>query len=464
MESNLLLVEAYLTQSTSRGVLLVNQDGQVDFVNERFFALMGIEVSAIKGTLFDPFFARLPECSGWLGVEKGYFVNQIAPILERVYCSAELFFKPDSWLQLTGRQLEQGGYAVTLTDVTAFHKVANSVYYANKNMVKSLADVAENRDNDTGEHVLKVARLTHEIAIDLHQRGIYQDSIHADFLAQIGLASMLHDVGKVAVSDAVLLKPGRLTPEEREVMQSHAEAGFRMITKIKDLQEDSAYFALAGAIALSHHEKFAGGGYPHGLEGYAIPLEARIVSVSDVYDALTSWRPYKNPWSDEETLKFMNQNSGVMFDPQVVESLLRVLTRRRQQCMIQWDLSMSVSEGEMDKDHRILIDLINQLALVKEHRDTIMLDFILDELYNYTVRHFKREEAYMLRGGYPNLTHHQRIHQEFTDRVREIRRHFLHYPDPEIANNLLPLMGNWLSEHIKKVDRDYQLFFVTNLS
>ncbi|MBF0463211.1 MAG: bacteriohemerythrin [Magnetococcales bacterium] len=458
MDLTSLLMQEYLTQATGRGILLVGMDGSIAFVNDRFFEWTGCANQSIQGERFDRFLAQLPEQPGWRGPKRTLFLAQIVPILARTEHWVELPFQVDLWLRLIGRPMASGGYVLTVTDVTALHQTAINIRRANNNMVKSLADIAENRDNNTGEHVLRVAILTHAIAQDLQERGLFPNCLTPTFLAQVGYASMLHDVGKVTVPDAVLLKPGRLTAEEREIMQQHALAGFRMVKKIQDLQENSAYFDIAEAIALSHHEQYAGGGYPHGIRDEAIPLEARIVGVADVFDALTSWRPYKEPWPDTQALEFIDQNAGIMFDPLVVQALHRVLVCRRQHGLVQWVPSMSIGHDEIDKDHHTLIDLINQLAVAQQRLDTIMMDFVLEELYNYTVRHFHREEVYMRKWGYPQADRHQQIHQEFTEWVVGLRRRFLRHPDPEMAVDLLTHLGSWLTEHIQKVDRDYQSF------
>ncbi|MBF0437479.1 MAG: bacteriohemerythrin [Magnetococcales bacterium] len=453
------LMHEYLTQTTSRGVMLLSSNGLIVFVNDQLFKWLGCSDPGAVGEPLVSLLAQLSDQMDWRGPRKELFLSQLAPIFSQEVYRVELFFSPDNWLQFTGRPMESGGYVLTLTDVTSFHQSANAIRQTNKNMLKSLADVAENRDHDTGEHVLKVARLTHEMALDLKANGYFTENMSDSFLSQLGLASMLHDVGKVAISDSVLLKPGSLTPEERTIMQGHASAGFRIIRKIQDLQSESAYFEMASAIALYHHEKYAGGGYPQGLFGDEIPLEARIVGVSDVFDALTSWRPYKEPWSEKKALEFIHENSAIMFDPRIVQSLDRVLLQRRENTLIHWDLSMSVGHGEMDKDHRILIDLLNQLGLAKSRADPIIMDFVLDELYNYTVRHFRREEAYMLGGGFSDLDRHKRVHSEFSEQISDMRRQFARNADTAVSTELMMLLGTWLRDHILGMDQAYQNYF-----
>jgi hemerythrin-like metal-binding protein len=242
-------------------------------------------------------------------------------------------------------------------------------------------------------------------------------------------------------------------------MQGHAESGYRIIRKIQDAQLDSEYLQTAALIALHHHECWEGGGYPHGLQGEEIPIVARIVAVSDVFDALTSWRPYKDPWPEERALGFMQEKSAKMFDPRIVEALERVLRYRQASQSMRWETNMSVGDATMDNDHRILIDLINQLARAHDREDGIVMEFVVDELYNYTVRHFQREEEYLRLGGYPRLQAHQALHRKFAEQVVGIRHQFFRNFDPALVDNLTDVLAHWLQKHILGADKEYQAYF-----
>jgi putative two-component system response regulator len=131
-------------------------------------------------------------------------------------------------------------------------------------------------------------------------------------------AAPMHDIGKVGTPDQILLKPGRLTPDEMVTMRQHATIGFNILKSSK-----ARMLQLAAEIAVSHHERFDGSGYPYGLAGQAIPLVGRIVAVADVFDALTSVRPYKHAWSLEDARAYLVDNSGSHFDPACVDALLK---------------------------------------------------------------------------------------------------------------------------------------------
>lgn len=184
-------------------------------------------------------------------------------------------------------------------------------------VLSRLATAAEYRDDDTGEHTWRVARVSASMARELgwaaRQVELFQE------------AARLHDVGKVGIPDAILLKPGRLTQEEFTVMKGHAAIGGRIMS-----DGSSSLLQLAQEIACSHHERWDGSGYPTGLGGEAIPISGRIVAVADVYDALTSERPYKLAWSHEDALKEIRNQSGRQFDPEVVEVFLRIMTQHEE--------------------------------------------------------------------------------------------------------------------------------------
>ena len=168
-----------------------------------------------------------------------------------------------------------------------------------------LSRAAEYRDPETGAHILRMAHYSHLIASHLGLSQAEQELIL--------LAAPLHDIGKVGVADAILLKPGRLTPDEFQLMKQHTVFGYEI------LRDSNSEILQAGAsIALGHHEKFDGSGYPNGLKGERIPIFSRIVAVADVFDALTSARPYKPAWTLEDASHWIRSQAGSHFDPACV--------------------------------------------------------------------------------------------------------------------------------------------------
>lgn len=179
-------------------------------------------------------------------------------------------------------------------------------------VIRRLGRAAEFRDNETGLHVVRMSKFAVILA-----RSLGWSDEECELLLS---ASPMHDLGKIGIPDHILLKPGKLTADEYSVMQEHAQIGATLLEG-----DDSPLFTLAREIAESHHEKWDGSGYPKGLAGEAIPLSGRITALADVFDALTSSRPYKKAWAIEDALSFIKDQSGRHFDPVLVEHFERCL-------------------------------------------------------------------------------------------------------------------------------------------
>ncbi|MCS0493859.1 protoglobin domain-containing protein [Ancylobacter sp. MQZ15Z-1] len=175
----------------------------------------------------------------------------------------------------------------------------------------SLARVGEYRDYEGGHHLIRVSRMCHALALAAGQSPAWANALQ--------MASPLHDIGKIGVPDDILLKPAPLTEAERMVMQRHTEIGAEIIP-----DHPSPVIHMARLVALRHHERWDGRGYPGGLRGEDIPLEARIVAICDVYDALLASRPYKKAWSRKSARDYIAANRGIMFDPRLVDVFLLI--------------------------------------------------------------------------------------------------------------------------------------------
>lgn len=173
-------------------------------------------------------------------------------------------------------------------------------------IVRRLGRAGEFRDNETGAHVIRMSRACHLLALAA--------GLGAERAETLLYASPMHDVGKIGLPDSILLKPARLDPDERKIMERHVEIGGEILKG-----HDSELMQMARCVALTHHEKWDGSGYPRGLKGEDIPLEGRIAAICDVFDALTSTRPYKQGWTTEEALSFIREQGGKHFDPWLVE-------------------------------------------------------------------------------------------------------------------------------------------------
>jgi len=190
--------------------------------------------------------------------------------------------------------------------------------------INALAKLAESRDDDTGQHVERTRIFCIILAEKLRETSRYTGSIDAAYLENIYHAAPLHDIGKVGIPDNILLKPGKLTPEEFEIIKTHTVIGANTLQIARSKYPRNALINMGIAIARFHHEKWDGSGYPDGLAGEAIPLAARIVAVADVYDALRSKRPYKDAFTHEKSYAIIREGSGSHFDPALVEAFTAV--------------------------------------------------------------------------------------------------------------------------------------------
>jgi putative two-component system response regulator len=187
-----------------------------------------------------------------------------------------------------------------------------------------LAHVVEYRDDGTGAHIQRTQRYFRVLINGLLEKHYYQDIISTWDIPLVLLSSQLHDIGKVAIPDAILLKTQKLTLAEYNEVKKHTVIGEQILDMIEGELEENKFVRYAKEMAVSHHEKWDGTGYPHGLAGEEIPLLGRCMSIVDVYDALISIRPYKRSYTHEETLRIIAKNRGIQFDPLIVDTFLSV--------------------------------------------------------------------------------------------------------------------------------------------
>lgn len=190
-----------------------------------------------------------------------------------------------------------------------------------QSIISSLAEVVEERDENTGDHIRRTGDYVSALIGAMKSSGRYPE-LTEDYCKNVALAAPMHDIGKIKVPDAILNKPGRLTDGEFEIMKKHAVYGAEIIRKtMKDVEEE-AYFTVACNMSRHHHERYDGTGYPDGLKGADIPLEARMMALADVYDALVSKRVYKKAFSKEKAREIMEEGAGTQFDPDLLPLFL----------------------------------------------------------------------------------------------------------------------------------------------
>ena len=192
-----------------------------------------------------------------------------------------------------------------------------------------MADLVESRDKCTGDHVRKTAAYVKLILQLLKENKLFPEILTDAYIKDVCSSAPLHDVGKIKVSDVILNKPGKLTEEEFEIMKSHTLAGKEVIESAMQLTTDPGYLKEASNLATYHHEKWDGSGYPKGLKGEDIPLSARIMAISDVFDALVSKRSYKEPFTFEAAMDIIREGAGKHFDPVIADVFVKNAERVR---------------------------------------------------------------------------------------------------------------------------------------
>lgn len=211
--------------------------------------------------------------------------------------------------------------------------------------ISALASLAETRDSDTGNHIKRTQHYVKLLAQHLQKNPKFAPFLDDAMIKTLFMSAPLHDIGKVGIPDSILLKPGRFTPEEFEIMKTHTTLGAEAIARAEeDLGFEVKFLKIAKEITLYHQEKFDGSGYPKGLKGEQIPLSARIMAVADVYDALISKRVYKEPVSHEKGVAIMREGRGTHFDPDIFDAFLEI-----QDTFLEVALRYADAEDELQK-------------------------------------------------------------------------------------------------------------------
>jgi putative two-component system response regulator len=191
-------------------------------------------------------------------------------------------------------------------------------------LLRSMAELVESRDDITGGHIERTQSYLGALLEALKAQGIYNGEVAGWDLNLVLMSAQLHDVGKIAVKDSILNKPGRLTPEEFEEVKKHTTFGGKVIDKIMESTSERTFLIYAKTFAMTHHEKWDGSGYPSGLKGEGIPLLGRLMAVADVYDALVSDRPYKRAFTHDEAVRIIMDGRGTHFDPTLADMFLSI--------------------------------------------------------------------------------------------------------------------------------------------
>lgn len=237
-------------------------------------------------------------------------------------------FVPAIMMQRIHRTLELDDYRRSLERMV--EKQLQRITQLQQDIIFSMANLIESRDGTTGEHVKRTSSYVNLLVEKMQEKGLYKERLTREYIDYLQKAAPLHDIGKIAVPDAVLQKPGKLTKEEYEMIKIHAKEGGRLIRENMSRIADREFVDVACDMASCHHEKWAGGGYPKGIKGEEIPLSARILAIADVFDALVSERQYKKGMPLEQALAILKEERGRSFEPELLDAFLEAEEELRQ--------------------------------------------------------------------------------------------------------------------------------------
>lgn len=311
-------------------VILVDMDDKILMANPLFYSIIGISQSNHSEFTFK----RLVHTEDHSNIEKNMLtkllkgesvrdfefrlVNKSGKVIA-VECNTKPIKKGDKII----------GFQMVMRDITVRKRMANDLFESIQDLqnarvgtILGLAKLAEYRDEDTGAHLERIREYAKIITLELAKKPKYKNYITEKYVEDIYFSSVLHDIGKVGISDAILLKPSKLTAKEFEEIKRHPVIGGDVLKEVEKKVGKQSFLVIGGQIAYYHHEKWDGSGYAKGLKGEEIPLSARIVALVDVYDALTTKRIYKEAYSHEKTKKIIVDAKGKHFDPEIVDAFL----------------------------------------------------------------------------------------------------------------------------------------------
>lgn len=311
-------------------IVLIDKEAKILVANHHFYNTIGLKPQSIAGkSLLNIIHAdslamvtdgMLPKLFRGEAVRDFQFIimGQGKKLLD-VECNARKILKE-------GKEL---GFQLVIRDITERKKMEKKLLESYRLIDKSrttailaLTKLAEFRDRDTGFHLERIREYAKILASELAKQPAYQHYITPEYIDDIYLSSILHDIGKVGIPDNILLKPEKLTPAEYEIMKCHSVYGGDALCESEKQTKGQSFLTIGKQIAYYHHEKWDGSGYPSGLSGKDIPLSARIIALADAYDALTSKRCYKSAISHEQAKNIILKDSGIHFDPDVVDAFV----------------------------------------------------------------------------------------------------------------------------------------------
>ncbi|MDF2542680.1 MAG: response regulator receiver modulated metal dependent phosphohydrolase [Herbinix sp.] len=253
---------------------------------------------------------------------KGFHLGAV-DYISKPFEVEEVTLRINTHLKIYKMQLELEIYNKKLYKI--INDQIRKIYEEQKNIIYALVKLSEAKELKKEFHLERVGKNSKLLATSMQLSPIFQNEITNSFIDSIELAAPLHDIGKIAITDHILLKPGKLNEEEREIMKTHTEIGGKTLNEIYSINQHNEYLKMAIDIAMCHHEKWDGTGYPKGLKGKEIPLSARIVSVINEYDTLMHERCYRPAYSHDEGMAIMEDKCGKSFDPDIMAIFYKII-------------------------------------------------------------------------------------------------------------------------------------------
>lgn len=319
-------------ESTDDGLIIMDTEGIIVEVNPGFERMSGMKknkilqkhVSVLQKDLLPDL--NFQEIQNILAL-KGQWEEEMRGSKE----SGEILISSSSFFPIRNEAENIFAYAALIKDVSKLRRVENALIESLENttlaqeaIIFGLAKLAEFRDRDTGYHLERIRGYSKLLAEELSKLPKFRQEINDKFIDTLYRTAPLHDIGKVGIPDQILLKKGKLTEQEYEIIKSHTTIGFQTLSSIRQQYGEMDFLNMGIDITYCHHERFDGNGYPRGLKNNEIPLSAKIVSIADVYDALTSDRVYKQAYSHEKSLDLMSKEKGKHFAPLIFEVFVSI--------------------------------------------------------------------------------------------------------------------------------------------
>ena len=332
IESRLLLSEKNFTtlfETILSSIIIVDPLGQILNMNSAAEKAYGYAWDELLGEHYDSIFRvnrRSPSFQKIMSIVDRNEGRYVDPEATRKCKNGEIKYTVASYSTVTDSSGELVGYSIVEKDLTErmnlelkLKETIERLKTTQSATIMGFAKLTEYRDKSTGKHLERIREYTRILALKLRAMPQYRDYITDEYLEDLYISAILHDVGKVGIEDKILLKPGPLTEDEFLKIKEHVILGGEALGNVERQMHQESFLTVGKEIAYYHHERWDGKGYPEGLKGQEIPLSARIVALADVYDALTSKRPYKEPLAHEDVLEMIRQERGKHFDPQIVD-------------------------------------------------------------------------------------------------------------------------------------------------